>query len=157
MKKSQSIQLLFVNTLVLGAVACDDAPTAVEPCATRTFNPEACEVAVQNHGYHYHGAWIPLMYPSPYPFYFGRYNSFVARGGTVFAAPRSAYERTYRSLDARASAFATVVTPRGTLLSPRRMSAITSRPASIARARSGATVRRGGFGSIGAGRSSFGG
>ncbi|MCA0374522.1 MAG: DUF1190 domain-containing protein [Gemmatimonadetes bacterium] len=156
MKKSASIQLLFVNTLVLGAVACDDAPTSVDPCTTRTFNPEACEVAVQNHGYHYHGAWIPLMYLNPYPFYFGRYNSYVARGGTVYSAPLSAYARTYRSLDARAAAYAAVATPRGTLLSPTRMRAMTARPASIASARRGATVGRGGFGSIGAGRTSAG-
>ena len=98
-----------------------------------------------------------MIYPSPYPFYFDRYNSYVARGGTVYSAPLSQYEQTYRSLDTRAMAYAGAVTPRGTSLSPTRMSAITARPASIAGARSGATVSRGGFGSIGAGHSSFGG
>lgn len=157
MKKSTNIQLLFLNSLVIGAAACDDAPPPVDPCSTKTFNQATCEVAVQDRGYHYHGAWIPMFYPNPYPFYFNGYNSYVARGGTVYSAPRSAYERSYRSLNSRASAYAAVATPRGTSLSPSRMSAITSRPVSIAGARSGSTVSRGGFGSIGAGRTSLGG
>lgn len=157
MKKSSSIQLLFLNTIILGATACDDAPPPVDPCSTRTFNQAACEVAVQNRGYHYHGAWIPMLYPSPFGFYSGRYGSYIASGGRVFSAPRSAYEPSYRSFDARANAYAGAVTPRGTNLSPSRMAAITSRPSSIGGARRGATMSRGGFGSIGSGRSSFGG
>ncbi len=158
MKKSASIQLVFLNSLILGAVACNDAaPPAIDPCSTRTFNQPACEQAVQGGGYRYHGAWIPMMYLSPYPFYFSRYNSYVSRGGTVYSAPMSSYAQSYRSLDSRASAYAGVVTPRGTVLSPSRMSAITSRPASIAGARAGSTVSRGGFGTIGAGHSSLGG
>ena len=157
MKKSAHIQLLFLNSLVLSAVACDNAQPTVDPCNQQTFNQPACEVAIQNRGYHYHGAWIPMIYPSPYPFYLSGYNSYVARGGTVYSAPMSSYAQQYRSLDARANAYAGVITPHGTSLSPSRMSAITSRPASIAGARSGATVSRGGFGSIGAGHSSFGG
>lgn len=157
MKKSAHIQLLFLNSLVLSAVACDNAQPTVDPCNQQTFSQRACDVAIQNRGYHYHGAWIPMIYPSPYPFYLGGYNSYVARGGTVHSAPMSSYAQQYRSLDARANAYAGVVAPRGTSLSPARMSAITSRPAAIGGARNGATVSRGGFGSIGAGRSSFGG
>lgn len=157
MKKSAHIQLLFLNSLVLSAVACDNAQPTVDPCNQQTFSQRACDVAIQNRGYHYHGAWIPMIYPSPYPFYLGGYNSYVARGGTVYSAPMSSYAQQYRSLDARANAYAGVAAPRGTSLSPSRMSAITSRPAAIGGARNGATVSRGGFGSIGAGRSSFGG
>jgi hypothetical protein len=158
MKKSSNIQLLFLNSLVLSAVACDSAsPPMVDPCNQATFNQPACEIAIQNRGYHYHGAWIPMIYPNPYFFYFNSYNSYVARGGTVYSAPMSSYASQYRSLDARANAYAGVVTPRGTSLSPSRMSAITSRPSSIGGARSGATVSRGGFGSIGSGHASMGG
>ena len=158
MKKSSSIQLLFLNSLVLSAVACDQpSPPGVDPCFEQTFNTAACEVAVQNRGYHYHGAWVPMFYPSPYPFYLNRHTSYVARGGTVYSAPSSMYAQSYRSLDARANAYAETVTPRGTRLSPSRMASITSRPMSISGARQGATVSRGGFGAIGAGRTSFGG
>ena len=157
MKRSTNIQLVFLNSLILGAVACDNnAPPAIDPCNQRTFNQPACEMAIQNHGYHYHGAWIPFFYPSPYPFYLNGYNSYVARGGAVYAVPMSSYQQQYRSLDTRAMAYANVVTPHGTSLSPSRMSAITSRPASISSARSGATVSRGGFGSIGAGHATAG-
>ena len=157
MKRSANIQLLFLNSLILGAVACDnDAPPVIDPCNQRTFNQPVCETAVQNHGYRFHGAWIPMFYPSPYPFYLSGHSSYVARGGTVYSAPMSSYGQAYRSLDSRAAAYAGVVTPRGTSLSPARMSAITSRPASIAAARSGTTVSRGGFGSIGAGHATAG-
>lgn len=157
MKKSSNIQLLFLNSLVLSAVACDNAAPTVDPCHQQTFNQQACEVATQNRGYHYHGAWIPMFYPSPYPFYLARHNSYVARGGTVYSVPAANYAQQYRSLDSRATAYAGVVTPRGTSLSPSRMSSITSRPSSIGGSRSGSTVSRGGFGSIGAGRTSLGG
>jgi hypothetical protein len=158
MKKSANIQLLFLHGLILSAVACDNAPPPVDPCNTATFNQPACEVAVQQNGYHYHGAWVPYFYTNPYPFYFNRYNSYVARGGTIYSAPLSAYDVAYRSLDARAYAYAGAVTPRGTALSSVRMGEIAmGRAASIAGGRSGATVGRGGFGSIGSGHASFGG
>lgn len=158
MKKSANIQLLFLNSLMLSAVACQQSmPPGVDPCFDQTFNQPACEAAVQNRGYHYHGSWVPMFYPNPYPFYLDRHNSYVARGGTVYSSPAFMYARSYMSLDTRAANAAAVITPGGTALSPTRMAAITSRPASISGARTGTTVSRGGFGSIGAGRASFGG
>lgn len=157
MKKSTSIQLLFVNSIVLGVSGCDAEPPPVDPCNETTFNAPACEAAVANRGYHYHGSWIPMVYPNPYLFYYGGYTRALAAGRPVVTAPRAVYEPQYRSLDARAEAYAARVAPRGTQLSGARMSSILRRPASIARSRSGSTVRRGGFGSIGRGRASFGG
>lgn len=157
MKKSAGIQLFFVNSIVVGLSGCDSEPPAVDPCNTTTFNAQACEVAVQNRGYNYHGAWIPMVYPSPFLFYYSGYTRAIARGVPVYSAPASVYAGNYRSLDARASSYASSAAPRGTALSQSRMSSIIRRPASIARARSGATTRRGGFGSIGRGRASFGG
>ncbi len=157
MKKSISIQLFFVNSIVLGVSGCDSEPPPVDPCSTATFNANICETAVADKGYHYHGAWIPMVYPSPYLFYYAGYTRALNVGRPVYSAPRAVYERSYRSLDARATAYADRVAPRGTQLNGVRMSSILRRPASIARARSGSTVRRGGFGSIGRGRSSFGG
>jgi hypothetical protein len=157
MKKSASIKLVFVNTIVLGVSGCDSEPPPVDPCNSNTFNQAACEVAVQNRGYHYHGAWIPMVYPSPFLFYYAGYTRQLGAGRPVISAPRSVYEPSYRSTGARAEAFAGRVAPRGTMLSQARTSSILRRPASIARSRSGSTVGRGGFGSIGAGRSSFGG
>lgn len=157
MKKSTSIQLLFMNTIVLGVSACDSEPPPPDPCNTSTFNGAACEGAVQQRGYNYHGAWIPMLYPSPYLFYYAGYTRALGAGQRIHSAPASVYAGSYRSLDTRAQSFAAGVAPRGTSLSSSRTSSILRRPASIARARSGSTVRRGGFGSIGRGRGSFGG
>ncbi len=157
MKKSTNIQLFFVNSIVIGLSGCDSEPPPVDPCNTNTFNAPACEVAVQNRGYNYHGSWIPMVYPSPYLFYYSGYTRAIAAGRPVYSAPASVYAGNYRSLDARAESYASRVAPRGTGLSQSRMSSILRRPASIARGRVGGTVRRGGFGSIGRGRASFGG
>ena len=157
MKKSTGIQLFFVNSIVIGISGCESEPPPVDPCNTETFNASTCEVAVQNRGYNYHGAWIPMVYPSPFLFYYSGYTRALNAGVPVYSAPASAYAGNYRSLDARAASYAGRVAPRGTALSQSRMSSIIRRPASIARARSGATTRRGGFGSIGRGRASFGG
>ena len=157
MKKSTGIQLFFVNSIVVGLSGCDSEPPAVDPCNTATFNAPACEVAVQGGGYRYHGAWVPMVYPSPYLFYYSGYTRALNAGLPVYSAPASVYAGNYQSLDSRASSYASRVAPRGTALSESRMSSILRRPASIARARSGATARRGGFGSIGRGRASFGG
>jgi hypothetical protein len=157
MKKSTSIQLFFVNSIVLGVAGCDSEPPPVDPCNTTTFNAPACEVAVANKGYHYHGAWVPMVYPSPYLFYYSGYARAIGAGQIIHSAPRAVYEPAYRSVDTRAASYASRVAPRGTALAQSRMSSILRRPPSIARARSGATSRRGGFGSIGRGRSSFGG
>ena len=157
MKKSSSIKLLFVNSIVIGIAGCDSEPPPVDPCNTATFNAPACEAAVQNHGYHYHGAWFPVVYPSPYLYYYGGYTRALNAGVPIYSSPRAVYEPAYQSLDTRAEAYASRVAPRGTNLSASRMSSIISRPSSIARGRSGATMSRGGFGSIGRGRSSFGG
>jgi hypothetical protein len=155
MKKSAKIQLFFVNSIVVGVAGCDSEPPPVDPCNTSTFNGQACETAVQNRGYNYHGAWIPMVYPNPYLFYYAGYTRAVGAGRPVYSAPASVYAGNYRSLDVRAQTFATRVAPSGTSLSPARTSSILRRPASIARSRSGSTVRRGGFGSIGRGRSAF--
>jgi hypothetical protein len=158
MKKSVAIKLVFVNSIIVGVSGCDSEPAVtVDPCNTDTFNAPVCETAVQNRGYSYHGAWVPMLYPNPYLFYYAGYTRFLGAGRPVYTAPASVYASNYRSLDTRAQSYASRVAPRGTNLSPARMSSIIRRPASIARGRSGGTVRRGGFGSIGAGRSSFGG
>lgn len=157
MKKSASIQLFFVNTIVLGVSGCDSEPPPVDPCNTSTFNGPACETAVDNRGYNYHGAWIPMVYPSPFLFYYAGYTRAIGAGRPIYSSPASVYAGNYRSLDARASTYASRVAPAGTALSGARMSSILRRPASIARGRSGSTVGRGGFGSIGRGRASFGG
>ena len=101
MKKSASIQLFFVNTIVIGVSGCDSEPTPVDPCNTTTFNAPACETAVQNKGYNYHGAWVPMVYPSPYLFYYAGYTRLLGAGRPVYSAPASVYAGNYRSLDSR--------------------------------------------------------
>ena len=111
MKKSTGIQLFFVNSIVVGLSGCDSEPPPVDPCNTATFNAPACEVAVQNRGYNYHGGWVPMVYPSPYLFYYSGYTRALSAGLPVYSAPASAYSPSYQSLDSRAVSYTHLTLP----------------------------------------------
>ena len=145
MKKSRTIQLTLLHSVVLGAAtACSDHQPVVDPCNTHTFNAPACQMAIQQHGYYYGGSFVPLMYAYPFLYYRGNANSYLAGGGHVYPAPMSSYSRTYIPMNTRAENFATTSSARtGTMLSSSRMS-------SFSASRAGGVVSRGGFGSIGA-------
>jgi len=88
MKKSTKISLTVVAAM--GMAACNRRP---DPCEAATYNDQACREAIQQGGYYYHGAWVPMMYSRPYPYYYDSYSRYVGRGGTVHAAPSEAYSR----------------------------------------------------------------
>jgi hypothetical protein len=159
MKKSKAVKLGLLHGVILaGASACTPNHVAVDPCNTRTFNPPACQQAIAARGYYYQGQFFPMIYPSPYSFYYGGYNTYIAHGGRVYSAPPSAYQRNYVPTTQRAEAFASRATRNGAYLSASRTGSIASSSRSFSSARSGATFSRGGFGSTGAGRGgSFGG
>ena len=144
MKKSRSIQLTLLNSVVIGAAtACSNHQPVVDPCNTHTFNAPACQVAIQQHGYYYGGSFIPLVYAFPFLYYRSNANSYLAGGGQVYPAPMSSYSRTYVPLNTRAENIATLnASQSGTVLSSSRMSAFSA-------SRSGGVASRGGFGSIG--------
>jgi hypothetical protein len=152
MKKSKAISLTVMNSAILAALtACTDpAPVGVDPCAQATFNQPACEVAIQGHGYRYNGAWYPMLYPNPYSYYYSSYDRYRLGGGRVYSAPMSSYSNHYVPTETRASSFVNSRTYGGqTSLSRGTMSGFSG-------GRTGATMGRGGFGSIGAGHSSGG-
>jgi hypothetical protein len=152
MKKSATITLTVMNSAIVAALsACTQpAPIGVDPCAQATFNQPACEVALQQHGYHYNGGWFPMNYMYPYAYYYNSYDHYRLGGGRIYSAPSSSYAGHYVSPEGRADAFVGARTSGGrTSLSSGTMSGFAS-------GRSGATMGRGGFGSIGAGHSGAG-
>ena len=64
---------------------------APDPCEPSSWSERACEDAVRRGGYYSHGSYIPHVYPFFYPYYFGRYGTYVSNGGKVNAAPAEAY------------------------------------------------------------------
>lgn len=87
MKRSAQVTLTVVATL--GLAACNRQRQ--DPCESGTFNEQACQQAVSSGGYHWNGAWIPMRYHYPYPYYYDSYRSYVSRGGAVRAAPAESY------------------------------------------------------------------
>lgn len=154
MKKSTTISLTLLDGIIAAALtACPSHPqiVGVDPCDRVTFNPPACQSAIAAHGYNYDGIWYPLFYSNPFAYYYHTYDVYRLGGGRVYMAPMGSYSQAYRSPEARANEFVSRATYGGrTSLSAGIMSA-------FAAGRAGATVGRGGFGSIGAAHGGFGG
>jgi hypothetical protein len=89
MKKSAKVTLTVVAAV--GLASC--GRKRPDPCEAATFNEQACQEAVRNGGYHWHGTWFPMMYHYPYPYYYDSYRGYVSRGGAVRAAPAGDYAR----------------------------------------------------------------
>jgi hypothetical protein len=89
MKKSAKVTLTLAAAI--GLASCNRGRR--DPCEAGTFDQAACEAAVRDGGYHWHGAWVPMAYGHPYPFYFDAYRNHVNRGGSVMAAPAGSYSR----------------------------------------------------------------
>lgn len=82
MKKSASVRLTIVAAVGIAA----DAQQRPDPCAAANFNEQACQAAVQNHGYCWNDRWVRLTYHYPFPYYYDAYREFVGNGGVVNAA-----------------------------------------------------------------------
>jgi len=87
MKKSAQVTLTVVATL--GVAACNRRRP--DPCQQETFNEQACQEAVNAGGYYWNGAWVPMTYHYPYPYYYDSYRSYAGRGGQVTPAAPGAY------------------------------------------------------------------
>jgi hypothetical protein len=152
MKKSKTIKFGLLNGIIMGLGACASQIAGVDPCMTQTFNAPMCQQALTAHGYYYQGTFFPMMYPYSYGYYNHSYNSYIASGHRVYVAPMSAYARNYSTPESRASGLIGRTEARsGTYLSGKTMGR------TFASGRTGGLASRGGFGSIGAGHSSFGG
>jgi hypothetical protein len=86
MKKSASITVTVAAAM---GIACNRQRP--DPCEAATFNEQACNEAVRNHGYHHNGTWVPMFYSHPYPYYYDNYRGYLSRGGSVRSAPAGTY------------------------------------------------------------------
>ena len=89
MKRSSRVTL----TVVTAAALASCGRRALDPCAPASFNEQFCQDAVRNGGYYWNGAWYPMRYNNPYPFYYDSYNRYRASGGQTAAAPGIRYGR----------------------------------------------------------------
>ena len=87
MKKSAHVTLTLVAAM--GMAACNR--NRPDPCEAATFDEQACNQAVRNGGYYYHGAWVPMAYRYPYPYYYDMYRGYLSRGGSVATTPSGSY------------------------------------------------------------------
>lgn len=87
MRKSVRVTL----TVAAGVALAACGSKRVDPCDAATFSDEACQDAIAKGGYYWGGSWYPMGYSYPYPYYYDSYRSYVARGGTVRAAPAGSY------------------------------------------------------------------
>lgn len=86
MKRSGQVTLTLV-----AAAALAGCGRRYDPCAAETFDDQACQQAVRDNGYYYHGSWFPMYYSHPYPYYFDSYRRRLAGGGSVTSAPAGSY------------------------------------------------------------------
>ena len=87
MRKPLGVSLTVVATV---ALACCGR-RRVDPCASASFNEEACREAVRGGGYYWQGTWYPMTYAHPYPYYYDQYHTYLSRGGTAVSAPGVSY------------------------------------------------------------------
>jgi hypothetical protein len=59
---------------------------AADPCASATFNGNACQVAVRHQGYCEGSTWVNMTYQQRYPYYYDSYQTYLAAGGVATAA-----------------------------------------------------------------------
>ena len=72
MKKSSQVTLTVVAAMALAGCG-----RRYDPCDARTFNEFACQEAIQQGGYYYHGTWYRTSYYHPYPYYYDSYHTYV--------------------------------------------------------------------------------
>lgn len=89
MKKSTKVTLTVVAAI--GLASCGRSRR--DPCQSAYFNDLACQEAVSGGGYYWGGAWVPMRYSYPYPYYYDHYRGYVGSGGRVYPAPSGTYSR----------------------------------------------------------------
>jgi hypothetical protein len=91
-KRSSAVPLTIVPALA-AAFGCSPSlsPADADPCLPQNYAQQVCEVAVQQNGYHYGGAWYPHVYAYAPLFYYNGYSRYVTSGGRVRAISPSVY------------------------------------------------------------------
>lgn len=52
-------------------------PAAQDPCAAMSYQPAACQAAINAHGYFWYGTWYPMNYMYGFGYYGQQYNTYV--------------------------------------------------------------------------------
>jgi hypothetical protein len=86
LKKSAQVTLTVVAAMALAGCG-----RRYDPCDPRFFNEFACQGAVQQGGYYYHGIWYGSSYYHPYPYYYDSYHTYVSHGGSVYSSAAGSY------------------------------------------------------------------
>ena len=84
MKKSGQVTLTL-----LAAVALAGCARRYDPCRPETFDEIACQQAIRQGGYHHNGAWYPMYYSHPYPYYYDGYHTYISHSGSSHSPGRS--------------------------------------------------------------------
>jgi hypothetical protein len=87
MKKSAQVTLTVVAAVALASCG----RSRRDPCDRAGFNEMACGEAVRGGGYYWGGAWYPMTYQYPYPYYYDSYRTYLGSGGRVYSAPAGTY------------------------------------------------------------------
>lgn len=87
MKRSATVTLALVPALA--AATC--GTNAPDPCEPVTYNAQACQYAVDHHGYYHNGEWHERGYSHPFLFYGLAYSTFLSRGGRALSPPAAAW------------------------------------------------------------------
>jgi len=92
-RRSAAVPLTIVPALaaLVAATGCSSDRVAYDPCEPVSYQQMACDSAVAHRGYWYSGTWYPHTYAYLPLYYFGNYNSYVARGGRVRSISPTVY------------------------------------------------------------------
>ena|ERR1035438_8042966 len=87
----KSAKVILTVAAAMGVAA--RAQQSTDPCEAATFNGAVCNVAIRHNGYCSGGAWVPMTYQQPYPYYYDSYSAFVSGGGLATPAPDQSCKR----------------------------------------------------------------
>jgi hypothetical protein len=115
MKKSGKVGLVLLSALGLASCSGPAHPppavianpqsqatmtwdgTPRDPCAQQYFDERLCQNAINGHGYHYGGTWIPMMYSRPYGSYYSSHSSYISSGGSYSPTPVEVYNSGFKA------------------------------------------------------------
>src|SRR6266478_7458334 len=92
-KKSARIVLTVVAAMGMAA----RGQQSPDPCDAATFNAKACKTAVRHNRFCSSGAWVPMTYRQPYPYYYDSYQAYLAGGGVVNSLPAESCTHSFTS------------------------------------------------------------
>jgi len=68
-----------------------------DPCLPEYFDKDVCQTAINTHGYHYGGMWIPLIYAHSFSHYYSGHQTYLSSGGAYHATPVEVYRAGFKA------------------------------------------------------------